>query len=297
MNFFYFSKARPGVVSVLLLLLMVTACAPAPTTPPPTPSPQPLPPGGNQPPAIVSLIDERLSVLPFGSTKIKCAAYDLDGDPLTFTWSATGGNLSGTGPTVIWVAPGISGTYKITVTVLDGKGGSAEADVILKVISAEKTITLNLMKEETGSVYWDGFVENDILVGDDYSNRGVRTYFSFNIVPLVRARIISARLTFFVKQVVGNPFVSLGKLHLEAVDYGASPLGQDDFTIAGSPLVKFFQALPVEVDVTSQVDYLIKGVNPRFQVRARFDRVTDSNYGNDYILFNDAVLTVIYTEE
>ncbi len=378
------SGARPGIALLLLVLLVVVAvaCEPA-VTPPPAPSP---PPAENQSPAIVSLVNELPTVLLFGSTKVKCAAVDPDDDPLTYTWSATSGNFSGAGSTVTWMAPGTSGTYKITVTVSDGRGGSAEGsltvnvvtnrppvisslvadpvfvlpgktsditcfasdpdgdqlsyswgageativgagsevvwiaptrggeylvrvtvsdgkggsigeNIILKVVGPEKTITLDLVADESGSVYWDGFLETDILAGDDKSNLGIRGYFSFDIVPLAGTKIVNAKLTFFIDKVVGNPFGSLGELHLERVDYGTSPLGRKDFEIAGSPLVKFFEILPVEVDVTSQVDHLVKQVNPRFQLRARFDRITDSKYDNSYILFRDAILTVTYIEE
>lgn len=377
-----------GLVSVLLVLVVIAVAACAPAAPPIAPTP-PSPPAENQPPVIISLVDERPTILLFGSSRIKCTAYDPDGDPLTFTWSATGGNFSGAGPAVTWMAPGTAGSYKITVTISDGKGGSAQgsltvtvvanqdpvisnlvadpaivlpgktstitciasdpdgdvlsfswaasdgaivgtgnqviwkaptrggdhlvrvtvsdgkggsagANVIVKVISPEKTVTLSLVPEETGSVYWDGFVEENTLVGDDKDNRGIRAYFSFNIVPLAGVKVVSAKLTFTTKAKEGSPFISLGELYLERVDYGAFPLKElkrDVFDIDSSPLVKFYKSLPVEVDVTTPVGYLTKGVSPRFQIRARFDRVTDGNYGNDYIHFSDAILTITYIEE
>jgi len=62
-------------------------------------------------------------------------ASSPDNLPLTFTWSATGGTVDGTGPDVRW-NPGASapGTYTVTAKVDDGQGGttSCTADVHLE---------------------------------------------------------------------------------------------------------------------------------------------------------------------
>jgi iron complex transport system substrate-binding protein len=54
-----------------------------------------------------------------------CIASDPDGNTITYTWSADDGTISGVGSQVNWVAPVESGTYAITVTVSDGKEGTA----------------------------------------------------------------------------------------------------------------------------------------------------------------------------
>jgi hypothetical protein len=62
---------------------------------------------------------------PLGSLHATCNASDPDGDVLSYNWSANGGNISGTGPGVIWTAPEEVGMYDITVVVDDGRGGEA----------------------------------------------------------------------------------------------------------------------------------------------------------------------------
>ncbi|MDD5591134.1 MAG: hypothetical protein PHY18_04325 [Dehalococcoidales bacterium] len=64
---------------------------------------------------------------------IDCLAYDRDGDELTYEWSATGGEITGEGPFVSWVAPEELGTYTITVYVSDGTGGEVEESLEIEV--------------------------------------------------------------------------------------------------------------------------------------------------------------------
>ena len=55
------------------------------------------------------------------STVITCSASDPDGDPLTYTWSKTGGTITGTSSAITWTAPATAGTYTITCTISDGE--------------------------------------------------------------------------------------------------------------------------------------------------------------------------------
>lgn len=81
----------------------------------------------NRSPVIKTLTADPSPVQPDGWSRISVFAYDPDGDPLTYTWSATGGRLSSTtGPEdKIWIAPSTPGTYQITVRVTDNKPGHA----------------------------------------------------------------------------------------------------------------------------------------------------------------------------
>ncbi len=55
---------------------------------------------------------------------IRADASDPDNDPLTYSWTATGGAIDGTGSQVHWNPAGVAlGTYTITVRVDDGRGG------------------------------------------------------------------------------------------------------------------------------------------------------------------------------
>ena len=79
----------------------------------------------NLPPTITSLTADADWTTPSGSIQVTCDASDLDGDELSYEWTASGGDISGTGAVVNWTAPEEVGTYNITVVVKDGYGGEA----------------------------------------------------------------------------------------------------------------------------------------------------------------------------
>lgn len=55
----------------------------------------------------------------------QAVAFDPDQDVMQFNWSATGGVLSATvGQAVSWMPPASPGVYTVTVTIVDGHGGS-----------------------------------------------------------------------------------------------------------------------------------------------------------------------------
>jgi len=82
-------------------------------------------------PVITSLEAEAEWTLPSGSIQVTCNASDPDGDELSYEWSTTGGNITGTGPEVIWTAPEEVGMYDITVVVNDGQGNNATESIAL----------------------------------------------------------------------------------------------------------------------------------------------------------------------
>jgi len=90
----------------------------------------------NHRPAITSLEAEPERVLPSGSCQIVCTASDRDGDELSYEWSTSGGDISGTGAVVNWTAPEEVGMYDITVVVTDGYGGSATDSLPINVSSS-----------------------------------------------------------------------------------------------------------------------------------------------------------------
>jgi hypothetical protein len=76
----------------------------------------------NWPPTVTSLVADADWTLPLGSIQVTCTASDPDGDELSYEWTATGGDISGTGAAVNWTAPQEVGIYDITVVVTDGHG-------------------------------------------------------------------------------------------------------------------------------------------------------------------------------
>lgn len=88
----------------------------------------------NRGPAIISLGAPE-KVLPLESCQIRCHATDPDGDDdeLTYDWSASAGEITGEGATVNWTAPDHAGSYKVTVTVTDHRGGEVVSHVTITV--------------------------------------------------------------------------------------------------------------------------------------------------------------------
>lgn len=65
---------------------------------------------------------------------VHASASDPDGDSLTYTWSATGGQVDGNGADVRWSAGNAgAGNYTITSHVDDGHGGSASCSADVRV--------------------------------------------------------------------------------------------------------------------------------------------------------------------
>jgi outer membrane protein OmpA-like peptidoglycan-associated protein len=81
----------------------------------------------NRPPT-ATLSVERSPILPGEHTGITCTGSDPDGDPLTYSYSASGGQISGTDSNATFDATGLAaGTYTVKCTVNDGRGGTADA--------------------------------------------------------------------------------------------------------------------------------------------------------------------------
>jgi outer membrane protein OmpA-like peptidoglycan-associated protein len=81
----------------------------------------------NHPPtATVSV--ERSLILPGERTGVTCNGSDPDNDPLTYSYTTTGGQIVGSGATVQFDATGLKpGSYSVKCAVNDGRGGTAEA--------------------------------------------------------------------------------------------------------------------------------------------------------------------------
>jgi hypothetical protein len=146
-----FSRSAFGIVLVVLAVMTMLwgACAKEPP-PPPVTTPVPT---GNQPPVISSLLAQSEQIYPSAKTEVQCVAQDADGDRLDFKWACTGGNFSGAGPIVIWNAPPNYGTYTITVTVEDGKGGSMQASLPITVGANQSPAISELVANPSGILY------------------------------------------------------------------------------------------------------------------------------------------------
>jgi chitinase len=89
----------------------------------------------NNPPVIESLTTDCPRVKQSHSAILTCVASDPDEDELTYTWSAERGSIDGEGAEVTWVGPNEFGTFVITLTVSDGRGGEASSEISIIVCS------------------------------------------------------------------------------------------------------------------------------------------------------------------
>lgn len=89
----------------------------------------------NQPPVISSLTANEGEINPGGSCQIECTASDPDEDELSYIWSTDGGNISGEGSIVTWIAPDAVGVYTIVVKVTDGRDGEETTQLTVDVVA------------------------------------------------------------------------------------------------------------------------------------------------------------------
>jgi hypothetical protein len=122
---------RQWVIITTAALLLGSGCAlfappPQEFVEPPVIEPQ------NTPPIIKTIVAEN-KVSALSKTQVVCEAEDIDGDELTYSWSASGGTIEGQGPVVNWIAPEAPGEYTIAVVVNDNQGGTAMQSVTITV--------------------------------------------------------------------------------------------------------------------------------------------------------------------
>jgi len=87
----------------------------------------------NRPP-VISCAPERNPIIAGERVAINSTASDPDGDPLTYSYSASGGQISGNGPTAQFDSTGLSaGNYTVTCTADDGQGGRTSANTSVDV--------------------------------------------------------------------------------------------------------------------------------------------------------------------
>jgi len=100
----------------------------------------------------------------FEEYEISATATDSDNDLLTYKWSADGGTLNNPNINPVkWEAPGVPGTYHITVEASDGKGGIAKKT---KEIKVEELIIISGAPPQV----------NDIVIADSPLYTNTRYY-------------------------------------------------------------------------------------------------------------------------
>ncbi|HIE16823.1 MAG TPA: PKD domain-containing protein [Dehalococcoidia bacterium] len=255
--------------------------------------------GANQPPVISSLAATSSVVVRGGSTIITCTASDPDGDEVSYSWSTSGGSITGVGNKVTWMAPDKAGNFNITVIVSDGKGGETIGNVVVVVSAVTRTVTINPVAQESGTVDSTGDKDTSrTIAGDDEKNAGYCAFWSFDVWSLAGKKIENASLKFTTSTVVGNPFpatTGLGGLWLWKVTYGDK---LPKFHYTGSKLYHspLMYKPPAVIDVTPEIASVTAAAITRFQVEALFNRVSNGNNVAEWIEWSEVVLEVTYSE-
>ncbi|UCH50881.1 MAG: hypothetical protein JSV54_07695 [Chloroflexota bacterium] len=291
--------------SVIAVVILITAtvlgsgCAAPPTEQAP---PAPPPPKPNLTPVISSITVEPAELLYGESAKITCVATDPDYDPFEYGWSASDGVIIGTGNEVTWVAPDKDGNFNIAVTVTDSRGGRTTGNVMVAVSAPIKTITINPVASETGTVQQNNATfYGKTWAGDDAQNVGYRAFWSFDISPVAGKHVEKASLKFTTDRVMGKPFwygpaTGLGGLTLWKTTHGSR---LPEFGYQGGKLSStgsFFEP-PTVIDVTTEMRVLAGWSSDRFQIGALFDRVSNGNNIIESIEWSSVVLEVTYSEK
>ncbi len=105
-------------------------------------------------PVITSLVAEAPGwTAPLGSLQVTCTASDREGDVLSYEWSASGGNITGTGSIVNWAAPEEVGMYDVTVAVTDSPVRKATKSIALIASNGPPPVIQNLIVTAIGHPY------------------------------------------------------------------------------------------------------------------------------------------------
>jgi outer membrane protein OmpA-like peptidoglycan-associated protein/opacity protein-like surface antigen len=93
------------------------------------------PPPPNRSPAASCSVDKTTVYAGSGDmAEVHASASDPDGDSLTYSWTANGGSVEGSGPEARWNSSGANpGTYTVRVRVDDGRGGTADCSAEIRV--------------------------------------------------------------------------------------------------------------------------------------------------------------------
>jgi len=91
----------------------------------------------NYAPEIISLTALQNYTSPGGNITIQAEVTDVNNDAISYSWTATQGDIIGSDDIVDWLAPNDEGIFTIQLMVSDGRGGSALASIKLLVLNPD----------------------------------------------------------------------------------------------------------------------------------------------------------------
>ncbi len=96
-------------------------------------------------PEIQQLTPSSRYTTPGGTIHVKSIVTDGNNDPISYTWTVTGGNIVGSGNEINWNSPQAEGIYTLQLTVSDGRGGLASERLKLYVYDISADVSGDLI--------------------------------------------------------------------------------------------------------------------------------------------------------
>lgn len=88
-------------------------------------------------PEIISLTASKNYTSPGGTITLHAEVTDVNNDNISYSWTATQGDIIGSDDFIDWLAPNEEGIYTIQLMVSDGRGGTATANIKLLVLDPD----------------------------------------------------------------------------------------------------------------------------------------------------------------
>lgn len=88
----------------------------------------------NMSPTFNSITAVSTTAVENGTVQVSFSVSDPDGDSISYVWTSTAGVFSGTGASVNWRAPLSVGSFDITCTASDGRGGAVRQSISMAVV-------------------------------------------------------------------------------------------------------------------------------------------------------------------
>ncbi len=177
--------------------------------------------------------------------EVSVEVVDLDGDALIYLWSVSAGEFDDAEVNPAeWDTPAEVGDYTISVSVVDGIGNTSESSIVVYVGEmAEEPENFNLPRKESegGYIEYGGStnIGGNIYAGDSEDNKPSSGFISFDISGLGGKTVDAASLTLTGASVSGDPLGSFDTLWVNSLNWGAEPVTQSDFMLAGVAIANY----------------------------------------------------------